>query len=268
MKKTLLIFAVSALAAVSLAAQSRIYVVTTINGTRLTTYTMDGQKVTPSLNQGMRDISGVAVAPNGNVYISNSGTRDHIMSFTPDGQPAGPTLNPGSINGISIDAAGTIYAQMGGSIRRFSLDGRQIGASIKTGLQLPHFAIGPDGKIYGVSQADDKVKIYEPDGTPTEITIRDGISTARAIAVAPDGRIYVGNFIEVTTYLPNGKRTRPTITHQTDTGPKAANALAVDAKGRIYMGFYGGGVAIYSPEGKLLQPVIKTPAGVVAIAIH
>ena len=254
---------------------SRIYVLTTTNGTNLSTYTVDGQHSDPSINLGLMYCDGVAVDAEGKIYVSNSGPRNNVMIFEPNGTRATSSLNLGiGALGVKVDGSGRIFvlgaAGGKGVVKSFTESGSGAGPTINTGIMATGgLALDAAGRIYVADQGYDKVYIYDPNGNLLHSIVKSGMNTPRSVAVGPDGKIYVGNFLNVTTYLPSGQRTSPTISQQnTEGGLDTITGLAVDLRGRIYVGGSSGRVGIYNPDGTLVRPLIQTRRGIEGIAIH
>jgi sugar lactone lactonase YvrE len=183
-----------------------------------------------------------------------------LRTFLPDGTPTPPVINGGfGTNALALDALGRLFMLLPGEdrnngfIRVFTPEMKQAMPPIVTHLSLADgIALDPSGKIYVISQGDNVIKTYDASGKQTEPTIREGMKGPRAIAVGPDGKIYAANFTTVTTYYPDGERTPQTITHinREGGGPDSPMSLALDAKGRLYIGYHSGLVWIINPDGK------------------
>jgi streptogramin lyase len=253
---------------------SKIYVVTTTNNSALTTYTPDGYSTSLTISLGGCACNGVAVDATGRIFLSQNTNTIPILTYGQDGKPAPnpiPRFGPSAF-GIAIGPAGGLFVIAAdgrgkGVVGTWTATGKPSLPLVMSGLELAHFTVDMTGKIYVVSQLDRILKIYAADGKDTGITISSGLQVPRAIAVGPDGKIYVANLLNVTSYLPSGQQTNVTLTHQSPSGPDQPMAVAVDAAGKIYVGYYGrGGVAIYSPNGSLVTD-FPTPRGVTAIAL-
>jgi len=145
----------------------------------------------------------------------------------------------------------------------------------KPNLQLAHgIAVDTNGKIYIVANTENVLKTFYPNGQRATPSFTRGLNSPSAIALGPDGKLYIANFLAVGTYTPEGQRIQPNFIHiGGDGGPATATAVAVDADGSIYAGYYsvGGGhgaAVVFSPDGKQLNPAIIVPDGVSGIAVH
>jgi streptogramin lyase len=254
---------------------SKIYVITTTNNSALTTYTPDGHPASLTIALGGCSCNGVAVDASGRILITHNTNTLPTLSYGQDGKPAPnpiPRFGPSAF-GIAIGPAGGIFVIAAdgrgkGVVGTWTATGKPSLPLVMSGLELAHFTVDMNGKIYVVSQLDRILKIYAADGKDTGITISSGLQVPRAIAIGPDGKIYVANLLNVTSYLPSGQQTNVTLTHQSPSGPDTPTALAVDAAGKIYVGYYGkGGVAIFNPNGSQVTD-FPTPRGVTAIALH
>ena len=94
--------------------------------------------------------------------------------------------------------------------------------------------------------------------------MKDGVGEPLAIAIDANGKIYVGNGspYNVTTYLPDGRRTTPTIALITQ-----PTAIAFDAGGRIYLAL-DRSVGVYTPEGKPITVIRNVPVEIRSIAVR
>jgi len=252
-------------------AASKIFVLSTLDGTRITSFSSEGRR-TGAIDLGMRAATGLATDGTGRIYLSNSGTSDQLMSFMLDGKTV--TLNPGGCcSGLALNTAGNLYAlamddQGNGVVKSFVP--KMPNAPIKTGLSLASgMAVDASGKVYVVSKGNNVVKSYDTKGQPTEPTI-GGLNAPAAIAIdSVNGRIYVANYTEVATFLLSSRRVPPTIHLDKDgEGVYQPTALAVDASGRLYVGYYAGKVGIYEPDGKPTRPAFDVPSGITGIAVH
>jgi sugar lactone lactonase YvrE len=179
--------------AVAVDQRGKIYVLnSTFYGSRgfVRTYRPDGLPTKPSFKTGV-DPTSIAVDANGKIYVSNEGAGYHpkssVTTYLPNGLPTTPTITreihkPTS---VAVGADGTIYV-----------------ANVVPG--------GPDGTGAGA------VTTYGADGSGPVERFRTGPSYPNGVAVDALGKVYVamshsGYAYAVKTYMPNGKRTSPTI---------------------------------------------------------
>lgn len=121
---------------------------------------------------------GIAVAPDGAVYVADAANRT-IRKISPDGVVttlAGQTGASGSVDGI-------------GNAARF--------------VRPERLAIGPDGVLYVLDTSDSSstaLRAVKPDGSVSTLAFGSSqsgesgpIGSLQAIAVGPDGNIYVAN---------------------------------------------------------------------------
>jgi len=120
-----------------------------------------------------------------------------------------------------------------------------------------------------VSQGNEVVRIFEPDGHQLIQTIKTG-NTPRAIAVGPDGKIYVANFLSVMAFLPDGRLAEPPLKHQNpeSLGIDTPTALTVDAGGRLYVGYDTGYVGIINADGKPMGNAFMARQDIRGIAVR
>jgi DNA-binding beta-propeller fold protein YncE len=93
-------------------------------------------------------------------------------------------------------------------------------------------------------------RIYEPNGYQIVNLIKTG-KTPRAVAVTPDGKIYVANYLTVSCYKLSGNMDHPVLAHPDPDGSfDHPMALSVGDTGEIYVGYSNGLVAILDKDGK------------------
>jgi DNA-binding beta-propeller fold protein YncE len=254
---------------------SRIYVLSEEHGCKITTYSVDGKDIGPTMVIGGMWCTGIAVDAAGKIYVSRAYPINQLVCFLPDGTRVPPLLSGGGSHAIAVDDSGKIYLLIEGEFRRgvvktFTPDGKPSLPIIKTGLGNADGLAIDEGKIYVVSQYDDVVKAYSATGEPSVPTVRGGINVARAVAVAPDGRIYVANDVSVTAYAPDGQRIPSTIMHRNPAtgGLDSPWGLAVDSRGRLYIGYASGMVGIFGPDGKPFTQGFMAARDIKGIAVH
>jgi len=215
---------------------------------------MDGKQVDPEIPIGGFECTGIVLDKEGRILVSirNRG----VVSFAPNGKP---TLVVGSngASALALDDSGNIHLLIAQDmdnwlVRRYKPDGTSIAGQISIRLNnVSGIALDRSGRTFAVSQGNEVVKIFEPDGHLLIQTIKTGI-TPRAIALRPDGKIYVANFLSVTAFLPDGRLAQPPLKHQNPetSGIDTPAALTVDVGGRLYIGYYSGYVGIINADGK------------------
>jgi len=255
---------------------SKIFVLSDDGGTKVTTYSPDGKRISPTIWLGARNGSGLALDSAGRIYVAINGAVDQIMSFNPDSTRSG-TRNPGNCCfSVALSPLGFAYGlavdrQGNGVVKVMPPSGAPGQPDISTGLSVASaVAVDAHGTIFVVSKGQNVIKTYDASGRPTDLTIRAGVDTPTGVAIdSRNGRIYVSNWNSVTTYTMTGQRVPPTIIEKGDWDlPEPTAAVAVDASGRIYVGYQGGKVGIYEPNGKLARPIIKVPSRLLGIAVQ
>jgi len=223
---------------------------------------------------GAHNPTGIAVDKAGRVYTSANLAGNDINIFNPDGKWAFG-INVGRSSGVALDDEGQIYVLcIDGSVRIFSPDGKGGRLIIKPNMEAALGITIAAGKIYIVGNTQNIVKTFTMDGKPSTPTITRNLSSPRMLGVAPDGKLYIGNFIYVGTYQPDGTRIMPNLAHiATDGGPATSTAIAIDPKGRIYVGYDNvgnrkGDVVVFGPDGKQIGPTIKVPDGVSGLVLR
>lgn len=183
---------------VAVDAAGKIYVVDYSRGT-VTTYLPDGSPTTPTIGT-VGAPNDVAVDAAGKIYVTSGSIQfgcsncGRVMTYNPDGSAAGPTIAglqwP---TGIAVDAAGKIYVvdYQTNELTSYDAQGRPTAPTI-AGLDAPlGVAVDAAGKIYVVSAMNrgscvatcGRVNTYNPDGSPSEPTITQGIAQPAGIAV-------------------------------------------------------------------------------------
>jgi hypothetical protein len=223
---------------------------------------------------GPHNGTGLAVDKAGRVYTSGALTGNAVNVFNTDGKWAFG-IKVGCAAGIALGEDGQVYVLCGdGSVRVFSPDGEGGRLIIKPNMEDVVGITIAKGKIYLVSNTLNMVKTFTMDGKPSSPIITRNVQTPRALAVAPDDKIYIGNFIYVGTYQPDGTRIMPNLFHKaTDDGAATSTAIAIDPKGRIYVGYGNvgyrkGDVVVFGADGKQIGPTIKVPDGVSGLVLR
>lgn len=190
-----------------------------------------------------------------------------IVTYKLDGEQTKPLIN-GVTNpwGLAIrkrklyaaDYCNPSRCKVGsGEVLTFTVGGLRTKLTI-SGLSAPRgIAVGVDGKIYVTNQCKPstckglgRITTYDRHGNPSSPTI--AIQQPQGVAVDERGRIYVTALDTLTTYLPDGHRTPPTIK-----GLSGPAGVAVDRKGKIYIVNQAANtVTTYTPEGKRTAPTI------------
>jgi sugar lactone lactonase YvrE len=165
-------------------------------------------------------------------------------------------IHTGTASAIAIDKQGIVYLLLAVNlnfylVRHYRADGSPInGQMVIKGNNIDSIAVDAAGKLYTLSQGNAKVRIFESNGYELVQSIKTG-PTPRAIALTPDGKIYVANFTDVACYLPGGMLDHPVLSHANPEGGfDQPMALTVDGAGQIYVGYYNGFVAVLDKEGK------------------
>ncbi|MGC1380273.1 MAG: NHL repeat-containing protein [Candidatus Baltobacteraceae bacterium] len=201
------------------------------------------------------------------IYVStNPGYA--ILTYRLDGEQTQPTIsgvtNPWGLavrnrKLYAVDYCNPSRCYVGsGEILAFTITGASTKPTI-SGLSGPKgIAVDAHGKIYVTNECKPttckgrgRVTTYDSAGNPSFPTI--AIQQPRGVAVDDRGRISVTALDTLTTYLPNGHRTPPTIK-----GLSGPAGVAVDRNGKIYIVNQGTNtVMTYTPGGKRTAPTIS-----------
>jgi DNA-binding beta-propeller fold protein YncE len=249
---------------------SRIYVLSGGRGCKITTYTMDGKQTDPEIPIGGFDCTGIAMDAEGRLLVSVRSRG--VVSFAPNGK-ATLVLGSSGASALALDESGNIHLLIAQDmdnwlLRRYKPDGTVIAG--QTSIQMNNvcgIAVDRSGRTFAVSQGNQVVRIFGPDGQMQVQTIKTG-STPRAVALGPDGKIYVANFLSVTSFFPDGKPFLPPLKHQNPNtlGLDTPTALTVDANGRLYVGYDTGYVGII--DGKSPRPAFMAREDIRGIAVR
>ncbi|MDP9025096.1 MAG: hypothetical protein M3N13_06975 [Candidatus Eremiobacteraeota bacterium] len=107
-------------------------------------------------------------------------------------------------------------------------------------------------KIYLSNYNSNAVTTYFLNGKQTSPTITDGIASPQTVEVDRNGKIYVADLAYgVTTYLPDGTKTTPSIPSY------GADGVAIDTAGNIYIANnFSGAITKYTKDGTQVAPTI------------
>jgi len=250
---------------------SHIYVLSASRGCKITTYTMDGKQTDPEIPVGGFDCTGIVIDAGGRILVTVRGNRGGVVSYAPNGK-ATLLIGSGGASALALDESGRIHVLAARDmdnwlLTRYKPDGTSIAGQISIKLNnVSGIAIDRSGKTFVVSQGNEVVRIFEPDGHMLVQAIKTG-NTPRAIAIAPDGKIYIANHLSVTSFFPDGKPYLPPLKHQNPEtmGIDSPMALTVDANGRLYVGYESGYVGII--DGKNPKPAFMTREEIRGIAV-
>jgi DNA-binding beta-propeller fold protein YncE len=216
---------------------------------------MEGKQTDPDIRIGGIGCTGITVDSMGRILVTSVGPNGGVAAYDEHGNGS-QFIHTGTASAIAIDKEHIIHLLLAVNlhmylIRHYRADGSPInGQMVIRGDNLDSIAVDAAGKLYTLSQANSKVRMFEPNGYELVQSIKTGL-TPRAIAITPDGKIYVANWITVSCYRPDGMMDHPTLSHANpDGGFDNPSALTVDQAGEIYVGYYNGLVAILDKDGK------------------
>jgi sugar lactone lactonase YvrE len=163
------------------------------------------------------------------IYVANYG-GGRVTTYLPNGLRTTPTFpNAHSAVGVAVSPDGSrIYVTCNQSVQTYDSNGNPTTPTFF--VDLPNqLAVGPNGDIYVAEGGTSSVKTFDPQGNEIPPTIT-GVAPY-GIAVDAHGKIYVANVSgTVTTYLPDGTPTTPTIT-----GLGYLSGIAIGPTGKIYV---------------------------------
>ena len=225
----------------------KIYV-TNVHTGEVTTYLPDGTQTTPTIS-GIQLPWGIAVGTHGKIYVVSeepgSCTYGTLRSYTPEGLPTTPTIKiPGEPVGVAVDAHGKIYVANvcagpsgQGSVMTYKPNGSPATPYLtdSDGIDEPYGLTIVGDKLYVANSFGSYdhsfagyITTYTLDGKEIAPTIGQGVNGALSVAVDGSGKIFVLNAYaakngDITSFLPNGSPTKPTITKGID----EANLIAI-----------------------------------------
>jgi streptogramin lyase len=221
----------------------------------------------------MTDARSIGVDGKGNIYVGEySGGRiqvfDSAGNFIRQWTTADPKM---PLRGMTVDRKGNVYVAQRGIITRY--DG-ETGESLGTvkyseGDGFDDVTMAPDGGVVGAwYRGRDDIVRFNAQGNVVR-TIRAAVSTPAdrselntRVAIDGRGNIYaLGEFTNsVFKFSPEGKFMNRFGSSGSQPGQiTAANSIAVDGKGRVYVGDIKG-IQVFDSEGRYLT--VFKPDGV------
>ena len=211
------------------------------------------------------DARSIGVDRNGNIYVGEySGGRIQVFDSAGKFIRQWTTVDPKMpLRGMTVDRKGTVYVAQRGIITRY--DG-ETGESIGTvkyseGDGFDDVTMAPDGGLVCAwYRGRDDIVRFNAQGSVVR-TIRAAVSTAgdrselnTRVAIDGRGNIYaLGTFANgVFKFSPEGKFTNRFGSQGSQPGQiSAADAVAVDGKGRVYISDIKG-IQVFDSEGRYL----------------
>lgn len=259
----------------SAAPPSRIYVLT---ASAVNTFSPDGHHIEPTLHLAGCPSTGLAIDTVGTIYISSHCNRNDLRIFDPAGREL-PGRHGGGKEGVAVSPAGRVATTERsekinrnwayGLIHWRNPDGAPLPAIIAGVSDVYALAFDRQENLYALFRSLDHIRVYDLSGRMTR-ALRLPCCLPTQLAVGVDGKIYVAGAPSISVFTPEGKRIPPDIGRdRLNLGSNAAPiGVAVDEEGKIYVGYLGGDIGIYQPDGKLAAPIFQGPRDIVAIAIH
>lgn len=254
---------------------SKIYVLT---ASALHSFSPDGHPVEPTLHLAGCPSTGLAVDTRGTIYISSHCNRGDIRIFDPAGREL-PGRHGGGKEGVAVSPAGRVAT----TERRDKINRNWVYGIIHwrspEDVPLPPIILGVDDiyalafdrqeNIYALMRSLHQVRIFDPNGRAVRV-LKLPAGPPSQVTVGSDNKIYVTGAPSVSVFTPEGKKIPPDIGRdRLNLGDNAAPiGVAVDDEGKIYVGYAGGDIGVYQPDGKLASPFFRGPRDIVALAIH
>jgi DNA-binding beta-propeller fold protein YncE len=231
---------------------------------------MQGKQVDPEIPLGGLGCTGITLDYGGNILVSDGGRG--VDSFSPDGRRMS-IVGGVSAQALALDKVGNIHLLISQGrdnyvARTYRPDGKVLGQiSMKFSL-ADGIAVDDAGRTFVLSQGHEVVRIFTPEGQMLVASVKTG-STPRAIALRPDGRMYVANFLSVTAYGPDGF-TQPPLMHRNPDAGGIDNpmALGLSKDGSVYVGYESGYVGVLGPDGKPKGDAFMTRPEIRGIAVR
>jgi streptogramin lyase len=211
------------------------------------------------------DARSIGVDSNGNIYVGEySGGRIQVFDSAGKFIRQWTTVDPKMpLRGMTVDRKGTVYVAQRGVITRYNGEtGESIGTvKYSEGDGFDDVTIAPDGGLVCAwYRGRDDIVRFNAQGNVVR-TIRAAVSTAAdrselntRVAIDGRGNIYaLGTFANgVFKFSPEGKFTNRFGGQGNQPGQiSAADAVAVDGKGRVYVSDIKG-IQVFDSEGRYL----------------
>jgi len=212
------------------------------------------------------DARSIGLDSNGNIYVGEySGGRIQVFDSAGKFIRQWTTVDPKMpLRGMTVDRKGTVYVAQRGVITRYNGEtGESIGTvKYSEGDGFDDVTIAPDGGLVCAwYRGRDDIIRFNAQGSVVR-TIRAAVSTAAdrselntRVAIDGRGNIYaLGTFANgVFTFNPEGKFTNRFGSQGNQPGQiSAADAVAVDGKGRVYVSDIKG-IQVFDSEGRYLN---------------
>ena len=109
--------------------------------------------------------SSAAVGPDGRIVVAGVDGAARVMVLEPNGTEAfAIDLNEVEVSGVAVAPDGRIVVVQGSRSQVFSPDGEFVFAT-EIDVDAVSVAVGPDGEIVVVDDRDDRVQVFNPNGT-------------------------------------------------------------------------------------------------------
>src|SRR5262249_51763916 len=149
------------------------------HGCRITTYTPDGKQIDPDIRINGSGCSGIAVDSAGRILVTSTGPNGGAVAFDEHGNGR-QFIHTGTASAIAIDKDGIVHLLLAINlenylVRRYRSDGAPINGQMLIKMNnVDSIAVDASGKLYALSQGNEMVRIYEPNGYQLVQTIKTG----------------------------------------------------------------------------------------------
>ena len=181
--------------AIAIDNNGNIYTANNIGAGQVYEYTVGGSQLsitTPGINSPYA----LAVDKNGTLYVPRT-SYSQLLEFPAGATTPSTTLTLPSISvgGIAVDASGTVYNSVNGTVAKFPVGYTTPTSTLTNGLSGPDgLAFDTNGTLYVVNTGNKTIAEF-PSGTttPSKTLFTSGLTGIRSVAVDASGTVYVSD---------------------------------------------------------------------------